>query len=182
MIHWETLKNTLHGWAVAQSGYDAAKVIWAEQNTAAPALPYLSLKITSLTQIKGGYIDEPDNNGIARISWDREFTLALQAFGGQPMAVLEKLEYSLQRFEVKLGLPEGLAYLDSKGIQSTTALVGSSYEERAAMDLRFRITSEFGADGTTAKPFTTDEVGLIETVIIKGKGTYEHPGGDEVGG
>ncbi len=182
MIQWETLKDTLHGWAVAQSGYDTAKVIWAEENTPQPTLPYLSLKIASLVQVKDDFNGEPDENGIALVSGDREFTLEVKAFGGDTFPVLEKLRNSLQKFEVRLALPEGLAYIDSAGILAANELVDTTYEQRAVMTLRFRIPSQFEADGTPQKPYTTDELGLIETVVIQGKGTYEHPGGDEAGG
>jgi hypothetical protein len=182
MIHWPTVKNALHGWAVAQSGLDAGKVIWAEQDAPSPALPYLTLKFSSLVQVKEEYTGEPDDDGQALISGDREFTLSVQCFGGVPLQILENLKNSLHKFEVKLALPEGLAFIDSLGIMDISEVLDTRFEKRGAMGLLFRVSSQFGAGGTQEKPFTTDEVGVIETVKIEGKGSYEHPGGEEAGG
>lgn len=179
MIDWQLVKDTIHDWAMDESGYDTAKVVWDDET--APAEPYLVLKIASLVQVKGDYTGEADDNGFAQVSGDRELTLSLQAFGGDPFPLLEKMKNSLQKFETRLGLPEGLAFIDSKGILSVSELVGAVYEVKATLDLVFRLSSQFGADGTPQKPFTTDEVGIVETVVIEGKGTYVHPGGDPAG-
>ena len=181
MIHWPTLKKALHGWAVAQSGYADGKVLWAEQNAPLPSRPCLTMKISSLVQVKEDFATPPDDDGIAMVHGDREFTLSIQAFGGEPMAVLEILKNSLHRFEVKQTMPEGLAFVEPLGINSVSELLDSKYEDRAALDLLCRIPSQFGADGTTDKPYTTDEVGLIEDVKIEGA-SYEHPGGIPIGG
>ncbi len=181
MIHWPTLKKALHGWAVAQSGYAAGKVFWAEQNAPLPSRPCLTLKVSSLVQVKEDFTEPPDDDGIAMVNGDREFTLSIQAFGGEPMAALEKLRNSIHKYEVRQSLPEALVLVESLGINSVSEILGSRYEARAALDLLCRVTSQFGADGTTAKPYTTDEVGLIEEVDLAGNTSYEHPGGIPAG-
>ena len=181
MIQWDTLKETLHDWAMDQSGYDTDHVLWVGEDTSSLTTPYLTLQISSLVKIKEDYTGPPDDDGLAIVYGDREFILAVKAYQGDPMLLLENMANSLNKFEVRLELPEELAFIESQGITDVSEDPGTGFEERALAKLRFRVSSQFQADGTTSKPYTTDEVGVIEEVTVEGQGTYEHPGGNEVG-
>lgn len=154
-IIFNDVQNALYGWVSSQ--VVSRQVIWYYPNAPRPANSYVSLNITSFSQMGWDYIPRPtDNPGNVILKGDRELTLSLQAYGDQPFETLENLRTSLQRETVKDYLrSQGLAYFGQESIIDISTLLDSRYEQRASMDVYFRIGQQY-----------TDQLGTIATVEV----------------
>lgn len=143
-LNFSTVKNSLYNWAVANvpSGMSA---VWYFPNAPRPTVDYITLQISSLVQIGWDYIPQPvDDAGNVEGVGDREFTLHVQAYGGDPFTVLENLRTSLQKPTVLDSLrANGIVAVNWFPIQDITDLVDSRFEQRASMDILFRIAQEW---------------------------------------
>ena len=133
----EAIKEHLITWVTEQGG---SLAIWGRQNAPSPFNDHFVLFFNNLDQIGEDYEGLPDAQGTYYTRGDREFTLSVQAIGFNAMGRLEKLRTSLQRLPVrdKLALG-GIVYVTTNPIQDIAALLGDVYEERASLDVRFRI-------------------------------------------
>lgn len=154
-LNFTTVKTNLYTWA---SGVlTGIPVIFFNSNAPRPALPYVTLFLQSLVQIGDDYIPKPDNVGLSEIIGDREFTLNVQVFGGDPITILENLRSSLQKETVLNGLrANNIAFVQHFPINDITELLDSRFEPRASMDILFRIAQT-----------DSENNGLIETVEIE---------------
>lgn len=162
MLTYEELEKAVYDWASAQSEWET---IFHDPNAPRPALPYLLLKIDSFVQIGEDCISPPNNEGECTISGSREFTLSINAYGDEGFAGLLLLRDSLQKPSVQMALnADGLVFVDHHGVKDLTTLLNTSFEQRAQMDVLFRVGN-----------LIVDTVGYIETVEITG--TYKNPNG-----
>lgn len=137
------------------------KAIWLDQNAPRPALPYVGMKITPYRAIKYDNYAEPDVNGIAKITGQREFTLSVQRYGDDSVTVLQDLMNDLRRITTQDAfMVKGIAIADTAMpvTDISIALDGVKFEPRAAVDFRFRIRSEI-----------LDDVGFIDVVSSNGE-------------
>lgn len=160
-ISFNTVRDNLYDWAVANVPV-GMPVIFLNQNAPQPTnagtpLDYVTLYITSAIQVGYDYTRNPDaQDGIADMFGDREFTLQIQAYGGDPITVLENLRTSLQKSSVLSSLRAvDLVYVEWFPIQDLTTLIDSRYQNRAVWDSRWRIAQVY-----------TDNVGVIETTEV----------------
>lgn len=154
-LNFETVKTNLYTWASGQSGGNP--VIFANENSPRPALPYMTLFLNSLVQIGDDYVPRPDGVGDLDLVGDREFTLQVQCFGGDPITLLENMRTSLQKETVLATLrANGIVFVQHNPITDITALLDTEFEPRASMDILFRIAQT-----------DTDNHGLIETVEVQ---------------
>jgi hypothetical protein len=132
-------------------------VIFYNENSPRPSLPYVTLYLQSLVQIGSDYTAPPDNTGDAEMVGDREFTLQFQSYGGDPITLLENVRTSLQKQTVLDTLrANGIVFVNHFPINDITALLDTEFEARASMDILFRIAQ------------TDEDVsGNIETVEIE---------------
>lgn len=136
-------------------------LIWLDQNAPRPALPYVGMKITPYRAINYDNYGDPDANGIAKITGQREFTLSIQRYGNDSVTVLQDLMNNMRKITTQDAfVVKGIAIADTAMpvTDISIALDGVKFEPRAAVDFRFRIRSEI-----------LDDVGLIETVNVQGK-------------
>lgn len=154
-IVFNDLQNALYSWA--SSIAIMRPVIWYYPNAPRPERSYISLNITTFNQVGRDYIPRPtDNLGNVLLKGDREFTLNIQAYGEQPFQTLENLRTSLQKQSVINYLhSQGLAYFGQESIIDITTLLDSRFEQRASMDVYFRIAQTL-----------EDELGVITTIEI----------------
>lgn len=165
-LNFETIKTNLYSWATANSG--GASVIFLNENAPRPAQPYVTLFLSSLTQIGEDYTPESDVNGLVDMVGDREFTLQIQTYGGDCITRLENLRSSLQMQTVLDTLrANGIVFVNHFAISDVTELLDSRFEKRAAMDVLFRIGQNY-----------TDNLGLIQTVQVEE--IYQDAGGSVV--
>lgn len=153
------LKTALYNWATSNVP-SGMPVIYYYPNAPRPTVDYVTLLISSVTQIGWDYVPQPtDSAGDVEQVGDREFILSVQGYGGDPITVLENLRTSLQKQTVLDTLrASGIVYFDWFPINDITDLVDSRFEQRATMDLHFRIAQEyFDVLGTIAQ-VEADEV------------------------
>jgi hypothetical protein len=155
-ISFDSVRTDLYNWAVANVP-SGMPVIYYYPNAPRPTVDYVTLYITSVTQIGRDYTSDPSNDaGIANMSGDREFTLQVQAYGDDPLTVLENLRTSLQKESVLDSLrATGISYVNWFPIQDITSLIDSRFEQRGTMDLLFRMAQTY-----------TDTIGVIDTVQV----------------
>ena len=158
-INFETVKTNLYNWASSQAGM-GIPVIFLEENAPRPTTPYITLKIGAILQIGWDYIFDPTTNlGSNNQVGDREFTLYIQAYGGDPITLLENLRTSLQKESVLDSLrASNLAVIGQFAIEDVSAIIESRFENRASLDIRFRIAQVY-----------TDSIGVIDTVELQEK-------------
>jgi len=167
-INFMTVRTSLYDWAVANV-QSAMPVVYLFPNAPRPTVDYVSLYISSVTQIGWDYVQEPlDNTGISEQVGDREFTLQVQVYGGDPITTIQNLRTSLQKQTVLDSLrANGIVFANWFPINDVTELIDSRYEQRASMDILFRIADVY-----------TDNLGMIETVELEE--IYKDPSGNIV--
>jgi hypothetical protein len=160
-IDYNVVRVNLFNWATSNVPA-GMPVIQLNQNGPQPTnagtpVDYVSIYISSATQIGFDYVQSPaDDTGISNQFGDREFTLSVQAYGGNAMTVLENLRTSLQKSSVLSSLRAvGLVYVDWYPIIDLTQLIDSRYQYRAAWDSRWRIAQLY-----------TDNPGVIDTAVV----------------
>ncbi len=167
-IDFMTVRTNLYNWAIANIP-SAMPVIYLYPNSPRPTVDYVSLYISTITQIGWDWTQDPLNDsGITNMVGDREFTLQAQAYGGDPMTVLQNLRTSLQKQSVLDSLRvNGIVLVNWFAINDITDLVDSRYEQRASMDILFRIADVY-----------IDNLGVIDNVVLQE--IYKNPSGTTV--
>lgn len=162
-LDFNAIKTNLYNWASANVPV-GMPVIFLYPNAPRPQTPqggmldYVTLLISSTSQIGWDYVPRPvDNSGTVNQTGDREFTLSVNAYGGNVLTVLENLRTSLQKQTVLDSLTaNGLVFCNWFDINDITDLVDSRFEQRATMDIRFRIAQTY-----------TDTLGTIATTVLR---------------
>ena len=155
-IDYEAIKQSLYIW-VTSIVSPTWNVIFYQPNAPRPALPYLTLYISTLNQVGYDSIISPDNAGSSDIVGNREFTLTIQSYSQtEALNILETLRSSLQMPSVLAALrSNNIAFVDYNTINDISAILDTEWEKRGAIDLVFRIAQT-----------VDDDVGLIETVEV----------------
>lgn len=158
-INFTTVKLNLYQWAVAQVPV-GMPVIFYEPNAPRPEVPYVTLYLNSVVAVNQDWsAPDADVNGVIDMKGDRQFTLEVQAYGGEPLNVMENLRTSLQKASVLDGLrTNGIAFYQSLLISDITGLVDSKFERRAQLDILFGIGQVY-----------LDDPGYFDEVIIDGE-------------
>lgn len=156
-IDFMQVRTSLYNWAVANIP-SAMPVIYLYQNSPRPTVDYITLYIATVDQIGWDWTQGPlSNDGISQMVGDREFRLQIQGYGGDPVTVLQNLRTSLQKQTVLDTLREdGIVFVNWYSINDITELVDSRYEQRATMDILFRIADIY-----------SDGLGVIDTVELQ---------------
>jgi hypothetical protein len=159
------LRTVMYNWAVANVP-SGKPVIYLYNNGPRPDVEYVTLFISTLVEIGRDYTQSPlSTSAPETIVGDREFTLQVVAYGDDPFTVCENLRCSLQKQTVLSTLrANGVAYVNWFPIVDTTTIVDTGYEQRASMDLLFRVANVY-----------SDISGDIETTQIEEK--FLFPGG-----
>lgn len=157
-LNFATVKLNLYTWAssVVPVGMP---VIFYEPNAPRPTVPYVSLYLNSIVAINQDWTESrADSLGTVDMKGDRQFTLQVQGYGGDPLTVLENIRTSLQKQTVLDNLrANGIAFYQSLTIGDITELVDSQFERRAQLDILFGIAQIY-----------TDTPGYFDEVEIEG--------------
>lgn len=163
-LNFATVKLNLVQWctSVVPSGMP---VILYEPNAPRPTVPYVTLYLNSVTAVNQDWTaPDSDINGVVDMKGDRNFTLQVQAYGGDPLTLVENIRTSLQKQTVLDTLrANGIAFYQSLTIADITELVDSQFERRAQLDILFGIGQIY-----TDAPGFFDEIeveGIIENQI-----------------
>lgn len=161
LVIFKELKNYIYEWAAANVP-TGMPVIYLYPNAPRPEVDYVSLFISTYNMIGQDYVPDPINDaGDVTQVGDREFTLQIQAFGGDPMTILGNLRNSLQKETVLDTLRlNGIVAVQQYAINDITSLMNSRFENRASMDVLFRIADQYlDTLGTIA------QIELEETIL-----------------
>lgn len=145
-------------WAMLQPIL-AEPVIWADQNAPRPALPYATMRLSTVPRVGTPHYADPDANGIQTVYAMRESVLQVQRFGTDSVGALETftdkvlLQTNLDKFSVLK-----IALFSVSPVTDVALLLNDlATEPRASVELSIRWVSD-----------VTDDVGLIETVVATG--------------
>lgn len=135
-------------------------VVWQDQNSPRPALPYSTLKYSSLRRVKMDHYSDIDNSGNQTVSGDREFTLTIQRFQGSGNNVVSTLQSVVDKLQLQSNvdkfLAKGLAAFNANPVMDISALLDATQiEKRAAVDIMIRYRSNL-----------TDALPYIDTTVI----------------
>lgn len=158
-INLELVQTQLVNWAKAQLPANFPVILYYE-NAPRPPTDYITININTFIQVGQDYVPRPqDNPGDVEQIGDREFTVNIQAYGGNTIGNLEILRRSLQKQTVLDTLrANGIVFAQQFQILDITELVNTRFEKRASMDILFRMGQTYG-----------DELGSISTVEIEGE-------------
>lgn len=159
-LNFDIVKLNLYQWAssVVPIGMP---VIFYEPNAPRPAVAYVSLYLTSIVAVNQDWsAPDADILGAIDMKGDRQFTLQVQAYGGDPLTVLENVRTSLQRETVLDTLrANGIAFYESLSIGDISDLVDSKFEKRAQLDILFGVGQTY-----TDTPGYFDEIEIQEII------------------
>lgn len=144
MINYQTIKQDLYTTflSLVPSGMP---VIFYQPNSPRPIVPYLTIFLSLSNAIGYDYTSpNSDINGDVYMKGDRQMIVQLQAYGDEPLNVLENIRTGLQKQTVLdiLGAG-GMSFLTSFGINDITDLVDSQFERRAQLDISLAIAQEY---------------------------------------
>jgi len=161
MINFATLRLALYNWVVSVAPSGMPVIYW-QLNSPRPKVPYITLFISQITAVNQDWSSGvTDVNGAIAMKGDRQFTLEIQAYGADPMELMENIRTSLQKQSVLDTLrANGIAFYSSLTINDITELVDSQYERRAHLDVLFGIGQVY-ADS----PGFFDHIELTEEFI-----------------
>lgn len=139
-INYETLKTNLYNWVVSVVPMGMPVIFW-QQNGPSPEISYVTLFLSSITALNQDWSSPNANiSGDIDMKGDRAFTLNVQAYGNDPLTVLENIRTSLQKQTVLDTLRvNGIVFYQSLTITDLTDLVDSQYEKRASLDILMAI-------------------------------------------
>lgn len=159
-LNFATVKLNLYQWAVTVVPM-GMPVIFFEPNAPRPTVPYVSLYLNSIVSVNQDWTEaEADSTGTVDMKGDRQFTLQVQGYGGDPLTVLENIRTSLQKQTVLDNLrANGIAFYQSLNIADITDLVDSLFERRAQLDILFGIAQIY-----TDTPGYFDEIEVQEVI------------------
>lgn len=138
-------------------------VIWQDQNSPRPPLPFCAMKIKSVIPINRDHYSSPDANGVQSVIGDRQFTLSIQRY--QAYGV-ESVTTPLQTISDKLRLvsvqdkfsAKNLVAYDTLAVTDISALLDKTQiEKRANLDIMCRYKSRISDAGA----------GIIDTMSVE---------------
>lgn len=153
------LKSDIYTLVSALAGGE--RVIWSDQNSPRPALPYWTIKLNAMPMLGSAeYGQGVTSTGHQTIWRTNQATLEVQRFGSDSEIKCHALRSDMDRMTVReaWGLKRISCY-DSGSVNNLAIkLDNSTMEPRAGVDLFLRF-------GSTV----TDRVGIIETVVTTGE-------------
>ena len=159
-LNFATVKLNLVQWCTTVVPMGMPVILY-EPNALCPTVPYVTLYLNSVTAVNQDWTaPDSDANGIVDMKGDRNFTLQVQAYGGDPLTVVENIRTSLQKQTVLDTLrANGIAFYQSLTIADITELVDSQFERRAQLDILFGIAQIY-----TDAPGFFDEIEVQEII------------------
>ena len=142
-------------------------VIFADQNSPRPALPYSTIKIGSFRRVNKDHYGDPDNSGIQTVLGDRELTVTIQNLGRTDCVnflndVASKLQLTtnIDKFMAK----KIACFNTGQALDVSAVINNTTIEKRANLDIFLRVKSSI-----------TDNVGIIDTVNIEASDNSSAP-------
>jgi hypothetical protein len=139
-INFTTVKLNLYQWMITVVPSGMPVIFW-EPNAPNPSAPYVTMYLNSIVSVNQDWTAaDADASGVVDMKGDRQFTLQVNAYGGDPLTVLENIRTSLQKQTVLDTLrANGIAFYQAVNIADITELVDSQWERRGSLDILFGI-------------------------------------------
>lgn len=169
-MNWTTIENAIVAWML-ESGLDASKMHWSQQNADRPAAPYIAMRLTGITKSGSDWntaVDNPSPSAGEEITvytrGPREATLEVQCFSVDGFGAASALAY-LTKVATAMGKGSVRAALDAAGVgignvtpvQSIDGFIGDTiFEPRAIMSVNLFLAEE-----------TSENTTYIETVEVE---------------
>lgn len=133
-------------------------LIVMDQNKSRPALPYAAFKIKSARAVHHDHYSDVTNSGVQTVRGNREETLSVQYYGGEPMQALKDLRDRLRLTSVMDAFRvRGLAAYHSEAVMDISEKQETQILKRANLDISIRYRSSL-----------VDDVGIIEHADVTG--------------
>lgn len=141
-------------------GAEQAEVSFAEERGTRPALPYATLRLSSVAGVARDEQRPIDAQGVRLVVGTRVVTASVQCYGPGARRMAEHARSRLFLGTVAdLLRAAGIVVYDATAVQNLTGLDQTRFEERGQFDARFAVASSI-----------SESVGLIERV--EGDGAY----------
>lgn len=148
------IEEALRAWVRKASGLDDNKIVFAEQDVIRLPIPFITLRLGDLVPL--GSADEmkqsfdatrpPGEEVEVTVQGSRSFSLSVQCFGNSDKsarAILSKVQTALSLPSVREGFEAaGISSYEMSPVQNITALLETSFEPRAVMDIGFYCSEE----------------------------------------
>lgn len=145
MLNFTTLQDAFFDWidGLTLSPAVGSRIVWEDQKAPRPSKPYISLNIADFAQIGRDAMSVTGNaSGQVTIVGNRELVLSVQCYGAG-LSLLEAVRSSLERPSIiEYFFAKKIAFVDPQPVIDVAQLVDDTIEERAAMDLRFRVVQD----------------------------------------
>lgn len=87
-LNFATVKLNLYQWAITVVPV-GMPVIFYEPNAPRPTVPYVTLYLNSIVSVGQDWTEaEADSMGTVDMKGDRQFTLQVQGYGGDPLSLI----------------------------------------------------------------------------------------------
>lgn len=167
MANWTTIENAIRVWVKAGSGYGDSAVLWSDQTHARPSGAFITVRLGDTVPLGNDEVEvltdlgaDPGEEIELRAVGRRELSVSVQAFtpgvtgSSAGRGILSTVQTALALPSVRAALDAaGLTPFDVGSVRNISALVGTAFEGRAVLDVRFYTND-------TASEFT----GYIEDV------------------
>lgn len=164
-MNWFIIQRAIQNWAENRACVNA--VVWQDQNAPMPPLPFIDMKIESISSSGKDFEDMPDDNGCRVLHGTREFTVAIRCFSlWSPLVYLDDLLLTLNMADVSAELNrKGIVVVKYDSPIDTTFLEDSQRIKRADASIycRTSLNVPYGGDSL--------ETSIIEQVTIEA--TYQ---------
>lgn len=172
VLNWLTVENALQAWLKGAVG---GEVIWSNQDGCQPSMPYGTLKISGPRQssptpeiLNTTNLSNPAGQEIEQtVVLHGQITVSCQVYArpttgaGTARELLEQARKALflptQRERLRAA---GLALVEAGDTQDLTALLETTWQSRAVMDVRFNVVDT-----------ASEKTGYIATVNVTGRTT-----------
>lgn len=147
---------TIYNWLISQTD---RPVIRRDQNGGLPDRTFVTAKITTDAREGQPFVGKIDDEGVIKVQQGAILTLTMQVFGPGALEIAQAIRNSTGKPSVQAFLrANGLCYVRTlSGPTDITTIVGTSFEERASIDVQLRTNM-----------VVLDNVGFIERVELTG--------------
>lgn len=160
-----TLKSKLY--TLVKAGIGSETLIFADQNSSRPQLPYWTLKIQSIVSVGDDEIIQDETNDYQHIVGVREATVQIQRYGDDSEIACLNFRSNLKtEANTALWFENKISCFNQEQVTNlSTKLDNSHIEERAGIDLFVRFAADL-LDGSSGVFDTVEVEGEYETVDL----------------
>lgn len=136
----------------------AVQLIRMDENGPRPLSPYAAFRVKAARAIHHDHYSDVTANGIQTVRGNRESTVSIQYYGGEPVAALSNLRDRLMLRTVMDSFgSRGLAAYHTEDVLDISISQETERLKRANLDIVIRYNSSL-----------TDDVGIIESADVSG--------------